>query len=162
MRCGHKIWLLSTDPLIGCNCQPRESGTGSIEPNGFKTMSEKGWLRKRPLRESSPNLLPLHQSNKTNTTAFRPAASSSAFSVQCYEASSGKPPLQSSSQQKYHHEREHNRGTYPTRLSKSFSLSSLVGMTTQQSNSGEACIPNIRSNSSETSLCHPSIATGPL
>ena len=90
-------------------------------------MTEKGWLRKRPQRESSPNLLPLQHSN--SSTAIYPSTSDGKC---CDLPSNGKPPLLNS-QQKYPRERD----ALATRLTSSLSWSSIVGMSSQHSVNGE-------------------------
>ena len=103
-------------------------------------MAEKGWLRKRPLRESSNNLLPLLHSNFTATSSgHRPTASRARSNNK--SSTNGKPPLSS---QSYIHGREHNCvETIPIRLAKSFSWSSLARMPAHQSIGGEPPGPTI-------------------
>ncbi|KAL7506556.1 hypothetical protein ACHAXN_004448 [Cyclotella atomus] len=96
-------------------------------------MLEKGWLRKRPLRESSPNLLPLQHSN--SAASFRESTTSaSSGTANCCEASSHMPPLQSSSQQKHIREGHRHFETLPERLARSLSWSAMPGVASNQSN----------------------------
>lgn len=101
-------------------------------------MAEKGWLRKRPLRESSNDLLPLLHSNFTTTSSgYR----STALPAGSKSSSNGKPPL-SLSQLTYIHAREqHCIETLPIRLAKSLSWSSFAGMSAHQSIGGESSGP---------------------